>query len=64
MATNLFGTDGIRGRVNANIQNEKIALEVLRENREISPPIFRLIGEALGRSAEVESGQQLRAVVG
>ncbi|DAC29892.1 MAG TPA: hypothetical protein D7H81_03985 [Candidatus Poseidoniales archaeon] len=64
MATNLFGTDGIRGQVNANIQNEKIALEALRENREISPPIFRLIGEALGRCCEVESGQQLRAVVG
>lgn len=64
MAINLFGTDGIRGQVNENIQNEKIALEALRENREISPPIFRLIGEALGHCAEVESHQQLRAVVG
>ena len=64
MGVNLFGTDGIRGRVNLNIANEKLALESLIDKREISPPIYRLIGEALGRCAEFEPGQQVRAVIG
>ena len=47
MVANLFGTDGIRGRVNLAVGDEKVALERLTEHRELSGPIMRLVGESL-----------------
>ena len=53
MTINLFGTDGIRGKVNLGVADEAAAIDRLISQREISPPIYRLIGEALGHSCEV-----------
>lgn len=64
MATNLFGTDGIRGKVNLGVEDEENAIDRLLNNREISPPIYRLIGESLGHSCEAEDGRKMRAVIG
>ena len=55
MSVNLFGTDGIRGKVNLVTADEEEAIYRLIEHREFSPPVLRLIGESLGRSAELES---------
>ena len=64
MSANLFGTDGIRGKVNLAITEDEPAIHRLLECREISPPVFRLVGESLGGFAEFESGKKLRVVVG
>ena len=64
MGVNLFGTDGIRGKVNLTIVDEEEAITKLIEQREISPPVLRLIGESLGRCAEVGSKEAPRVVVG
>ena len=64
MSVNLFGTDGIRGKVNIDIANEEEAITRLIEHREFSPPVLRLIGESLGRSAEFEPHKKPRVVVG
>ena len=64
MSANLFGTDGIRGKVNLAITEDEAAIHRLLECREISPPVFRLVGESLGGFAEFESGKKLRVVVG
>ena len=64
MSVNLFGTDGIRGKVNLTIVDEEEAIKQLIEQREISPPVLRLIGESLGRCAEVGSKEAPRVVVG
>ena len=64
MSVNLFGTDGIRGKVNLTIIDEEEAITKLIEQREISPPVLRLIGESLGRCAEVGSKEVPRVVVG
>ena len=64
MSVNLFGTDGIRGKVNAATVDEEEAIFRLIEHREFSPPVLRLIGESLGRSAEFDSSKTPRVVVG
>ncbi len=64
MSINLFGTDGIRGKINLAPGNEEEAVTNLIENREISPPILRLIGESLGRSVEDASREKPRVVIG
>ena len=64
MSINLFGTDGIRGKVNTNIVDEEEAINRLIEHRELSPPVLRLIGESMGRSAEFEPNKKSRVVVG
>ena len=64
MSVNLFGTDGIRGKVNLTIVDEEEAITKLIEQREISPSVFRLIGESLGRCAEVGIEETPRVVVG
>ena len=64
MSVNLFGTDGIRGKVNLVTVDEEEAIYRLIEHREFSPPVLRLIGESLGRSAELESSKKPRVVVG
>ena len=64
MSVNLFGTDGIRGKVNIDIANEEEAITRLIEHREFSPPVLRLIGESLGRSAEFEPHKKPCVVVG
>ena len=64
MGINLFGTDGIRGKINLATTDEEDAVTNLIENREISPPILRLIGESLGRSVEHAPREKLRVVIG
>ena len=64
MSVNLFGTDGIRGKVNPATVDEEEAIYRLIEHREFSPPVLRLIGESLGRSAELEPSKKPRVVVG
>ena len=64
MVENLFGTDGIRGLVNLEQMDDKIAIMRLIENREISPAIMTLIGESLGRMANQEPAQKMTVVVG
>ena len=64
MSVNLFGTDGIRGKVNLVTVDEEEAIYRLIEHREFSPPVLRLIGESLGRSAEFEPNKKPRVVVG
>ena len=64
MSVNLFGTDGIRGKVNIDSANEEEAITRLIEHREFSPPVLRLIGESLGRSAEFDPHKKPRVVVG
>ena len=60
MGINLFGTDGIRGKINMATTDEEDAVTNLIESREISPPIMRLIGESLGRSVETKSREKHR----
>jgi phosphomannomutase len=48
----LFGTDGIRGRLASNPSDDVAAIEALFSHREISPRLFRLIGEGLGAMME------------
>ncbi len=64
MSINLFGTDGIRGKINLATSDEVAAVTNLIERREISPPILRLIGESLGCSVEGASREKLRVVIG
>ena len=47
--TNLFGTDGIRGRVVLDACDDEEALERIVEERELTPQLMKLLGEALGR---------------
>ena len=63
MSVNLFGTDGIRGKVNLVTVDEEEAIYRLIEHREFSPPVLRLIGESLGRSAELGVQQKTTEVV-
>ncbi len=43
----LFGTDGIRGRVEVSEQSYEKSLSLYLENRILTPSLMRLIGEAL-----------------
>ena len=57
MVKRLFGTDGIRGKVNTSISNEKQAIQNLHNNREVNPTLMRLLGEVLGRIHDTMPGQ-------
>lgn len=52
---NLFGTDGIRGRITSSPDSDAAALVDLLENRCISKRLFRLVGEALAATLESKS---------
>ena len=47
--TNLFGTDGIRGRVVLDACDDEEALERIVDERQLTPQLMKLLGEALGR---------------
>ena len=64
MFLNLFGTDGIRGLVNANLISEQEAIDNLHQKREVSPSLMRLMGEVLGRIHDTLPGQGNAIVVG
>lgn len=64
MVTRLFGTDGIRGKVDISLVEEKQVIENLHVKREISPPLFRLLGEVLGRIYDLFPGQGNEVVIG
>ncbi|MEC7168048.1 MAG: hypothetical protein VXW14_03550 [Candidatus Thermoplasmatota archaeon] len=58
--TNLFGTDGIRGRVSLDECDDEEALSRLVEDRLFTPQLMKLLGEALGRCLpEVGEGSQV-----
>ena len=44
----LFGTDGIRGEISESQSDDSSAIASLIENRQVSPRLFRLIGEGIG----------------
>ena len=48
----LHGTDGIRGRVCEADGSDEIAIEKLISQRELSPRVMRLIGEAVGMDVD------------
>ncbi len=49
----LFGTDGIRGEVIFNLESDDEAINKLTKSRQISPRLFRLIGEGVGATIDV-----------
>ena len=63
MMENLFGTDGIRGRVVLDECDDEEALQRIVEEREITPQLMQLLGEALGRTLP-EEGQGDSIVIG
>ena len=60
---NLFGTDGIRGRVILDDCSDEEALQRIIEERELTPQLMRLLGESLGRTLP-EDGQGDTIVIG
>ena len=60
---NLFGTDGIRGRVVLDECDDEEALQRIVEERELTPQLMQLLGEALGRTLP-EDGQGDAIVIG
>ncbi len=64
MVKRLFGTDGIRGKVNTSTSNEKQAIQNLHNNREVNPTLMRLLGEVLGRIHDTMPGQGNLVVIG
>ena len=63
MMENLFGTDGIRGRVVLDECDEEEALRRIVDERELTPQLMQLLGEALGRTLP-EDGQGDTIVIG
>lgn len=63
MMENLFGTDGIRGRVILDDCSDEEALLRIVENRELTPQLMKLLGESLGRTLP-EDGQGDTIVIG
>ena len=64
MVSRLFGTDGIRGKVDTSLVTEEEAIENLHSKRQISPSLFRLLGEVLGRIHDLLPGQGREVVIG
>ena len=60
---NLFGTDGIRGRVILDECSDEEALQRIVEERELTPQLMQLLGESLGRTLP-EDGQGDTIVIG
>ena len=61
--TNLFGTDGIRGRVSLDECDDEKALELITDERILTPQLMKLLGEALGRCLP-EDGNGSQIVIG
>lgn len=61
--TNLFGTDGIRGRVSLDACDDEGALEQIVAERLLTPQLMKLLGESLGRCLP-EDGEGSLVVVG
>ena len=61
--TNLFGTDGIRGRVSLDACDDEGALEQILAERLLTPQLMKLLGESLGRCLP-EDGEGSLVVVG
>ena len=61
--TNLFGTDGIRGRVSLGECDDEEALSRLVEDRLFTPQLMKLLGEALGRCLP-EEGEGSQVIIG
>jgi len=64
MNENLFGTDGIRGKVNLAISDDKSAIDKLKLERQVSPTLMKLIGESLGGISESTVQTKNKVVVG
>ena len=60
---NLFGTDGIRGRVSIDSCDDEEALSRLVEERLFTPQLMKLLGEALGRCLP-EGGEGSQVIIG
>ena len=60
---NLFGTDGIRGRVSLDECDDKGALERIVDQRLLTPQLMKLLGEALGRCLP-DDGEGSQVVIG
>ena len=60
---NLFGTDGIRGRVILDDCDDEEALFRITEERLLTPQLMKLLGEALGRCLP-EDGKGAQVVIG
>ena len=60
----LFGTDGIRGRVSLETVSELDAIELIKNDRILTPTLMRILGQALaiwqGRSGRVVIGWDRR----
>ena len=61
--SNLFGTDGIRGRVSLDACDDEGALEHIVDQRLLTPQLMKLLGEALGRCLP-EEGEGSQVVIG
>ena len=61
--SNLFGTDGIRGRVSLDACDDEGALERIVDERLLTPQLMKLLGEALGRCLP-EEGEGSQVVIG
>ena len=61
--SNLFGTDGIRGRVSLDACDDEGALERIVDDRLLTPQLMKLLGEALGRCLP-EEGEGSQVVIG
>ena len=61
--SNLFGTDGIRGRVVLDECDDAGALQRIVEQRLLTPQLMKLLGEALGRCLP-EGGEGNQIVIG
>ena len=61
--SNLFGTDGIRGRVVLDACDDEEALHRIVDERQLTPQLMKLLGEALGRCLP-EHGEGSQIVVG
>ena len=59
----LFGTDGIRGRVVLDACDDEEALHRIVDERQLTPQLMKLLGEALGRCLP-EHGEGSQIVVG
>ena len=60
---NLFGTDGIRGRVSLDECDDEKALERIVDERFLTPQLMKLLGESLGRCLP-EDGDGSQVVIG
>lgn len=60
----LFGTDGIRGRIAAGDDADEAALTRYYEHRQVTPGLFRLIGETIATYIRTSTEGESNAVIG